>query len=49
MGKVWTANWIMDARFNGLAPLNVFHKQLDTVVTPKHMEHLKNNHMLVRK
>jgi hypothetical protein len=49
MGKVWTANWIMDTRFNGLAPLNVFHKQLDTVVTPKHMEHLKNNHMLVRK
>lgn len=49
MGKVWTANWIMDALFDGLTPLNVFHKQLDTVVTPKHMEHLKNHHMLVRK
>ncbi len=49
MDKVWRAGWIMDALFDGLRPLNVFHKQLDAVETLKHMEYLRNHHMLVRR
>ncbi|EMS69344.1 family 78 glycoside hydrolase catalytic domain [Ruminiclostridium cellobioparum] len=49
MEKIWKASWIIDGLFEGLTPLNVFHKQLDTREAPKHMEHLKNHHMLVRK
>jgi hypothetical protein len=27
MDKRWNAGWIMDARFEGFVPINVFHKQ----------------------
>lgn len=47
--KVWKAKWIMDERYYGLIPINVFHKWKDKVVLSEHRADLKNLHMLVRK
>lgn len=49
MEKVWNAKWIMDERFCGLNPMDVFHKQLDKKEQPEHRPDLKNLHMLVRR
>lgn len=49
MDKIWKAKWIMDERFYGLTPVNVFRKQLDDPGRKEHREDLKNLHMLVRK
>jgi len=49
MDRQWKAKWIMDPDFYGLAPINVFHKQMEEVQLPPHKEELKNRHMLVRK
>jgi hypothetical protein len=49
MEKEWTAKWIMDPRFAGLAPLDLLHKQLAPVRLPEHRPELQNHHMLVRK
>ena len=59
MDKHWTAKWIMDHRFFGLAPVNVFtpehphyrnwRKGADPDEGPWHEPDLVNQHMLVRK
>lgn len=49
MQKYWKAKWIKSREFEGLAPINVFHKQNDNAVLPEHMENLKNYHMLARR
>lgn len=49
MDKIWKAKWIMDSRFFGLSPIDVFHKELDNRLLPQHRDDLKNVHMLVRK
>ncbi len=49
MDKQWKAKWIMDPRFNGLIPTNIFHKELEASHIPTHREDFKNVHMLVRK
>jgi alpha-L-rhamnosidase len=49
MNKTWTAKWIMDKKFCGLTPINVFHKEMDKVPLTEHKSDLKNYHMLVRK
>jgi len=49
MEKKWNAKWIMDKRFLGLSPINVFKKQLDKTPLPEHNPELKNLHMFVRK
>lgn len=49
MDRLWRAKWIVDRDFYGLAPINVFHKELDKTKSTIHREDLKNRHMLVRK
>jgi alpha-L-rhamnosidase len=49
MNKIWTAKWIMDKKFYGLTPINVFHKEMEKPTLPEHKPDLKNYHMLVRK
>lgn len=48
--NVWENRWICNPRFQGVQPLNLLHKQLDTTFeVPEHREELKNNHTLFRK
>ncbi len=49
MDKVWKAKWMIDRKFYGLTPVNVFHKEMADTTDDKHKEELKNYHMLVRK
>jgi len=49
MEKQWKATWIMDKKFQGLVPINVFHKELEDGPDIEHVSELKNHHMLVRK
>ena len=49
MGKQWQAEWIMDPKFHGLSPINIFHKESEETDLPEHREGLKNYHMLIRK
>jgi len=49
MDKVWKAKWVMDRKFHGLFPVNVFHKEMENTVIPEHKPELLNYHMLVRR
>lgn len=49
MEKTWKAKWIMDHRFKGVTPVNVFHRQQEEKKFPEHMPDLANLHMLARK
>ncbi|OMF24110.1 alpha-L-rhamnosidase [Paenibacillus sp. FSL H8-0548] len=49
MDKAWCAKWIMDQRFYGLKPIDVYHKEAVQAVLPEHKEELFNLHLLVRK
>lgn len=49
MDKQWSASWIMDPLFEGLQPIDLFHKEMTAVTLPLHKEELKNRHMLARK
>lgn len=49
MDKRWKAKWVMDKRFHGLIPVNVFRKEIEEEKSTKHKAELKNYHMLVRK
>ncbi|MDF2922178.1 MAG: alpha-L-rhamnosidase [Paenibacillaceae bacterium] len=49
MNRLGTAKWIMDQRFEGLAPIHIYHKENAGAVKHEHKEELQNVHMLVRK
>ncbi|MDF2721263.1 MAG: alpha-L-rhamnosidase [Paenibacillus sp.] len=49
MDKQWLAKWIMDERFYGLKPIDVYHKEAVTTALPEHRAELRNLHMHVRK
>lgn len=49
MSKVWQADWIIDQDFEGLKPLDLFHKETAPIDEIEHDPDLKNRHMLVRK
>lgn len=49
MDRQWQAAWIMDPRFYGLKPIDVFHKEADKTALPTHDPALQNHHMQVRK
>ncbi|WP_231506305.1 family 78 glycoside hydrolase catalytic domain [Paenibacillus sp. UNC451MF] len=49
MNNLGSAKWIMDQRFNGLQPIDVYHKELAHVEPSEHSEALQNVHTLVRK
>ena len=49
MDKQWNAAWITDKRFQGLAPINLFHKQYAPVELPEHRPDLQNVPTLFRK
>jgi hypothetical protein len=49
MNKIWKAKWVMDRKFRGLIPKNVFHKEMEETEVGEHKSELKNYHMLVRK
>lgn len=49
MDKKWTASWIMDRRFYGRKPIDVYHKETVPTVMPEPIEELQNLHMLARK
>lgn len=49
MNKQWEAEWIADAAFIGLQPIDLFHKEMEPKELPDHREDLKNLHMLARK
>lgn len=49
MDKQWEATWIMDRSFEGLAPLNLYHKELETGSVQLHRNDLNNHHMFARK
>jgi alpha-L-rhamnosidase len=49
MDKKWNAKWIMEPRFYGLPPIDIYHKEAVQVVLPEHKEELQQHHMLVRK
>ncbi|SFL26572.1 Alpha-L-rhamnosidase N-terminal domain-containing protein [Paenibacillus sp. 1_12] len=48
MNKQWEAQWITDAAFIGLQPIDLFHKEMEPKELPDHREDLKNLHMLAR-
>ncbi len=49
MEHVWTARWIQDPRFSGLAPRDLLHPEHQPRDLPAHEPGLRNVHMLVRK
>jgi alpha-L-rhamnosidase len=49
MDKCWNARWIINKRFEGLSPINVFYKQQHPPSLPEHRSDLKNLHTLFRK
>jgi len=49
LDKIWQGKWITESKFYGLSPINLFHREIEEGEKRKHLEKLKNRHMLVRK